>query len=35
MSDMGKVMTEIKNHKSSTQIDMTKASSYVKIILSS
>ena len=34
MSDMGKVMAEIKNHKSSSQIDMAKASSYVKLILS-
>ena len=29
MSDMGKVMAEIKNHKSSSQIDMANASSYV------
>ena len=35
MSDMGKVMAEIKSHKSSSQIDMANASSYVKIILSS
>ena len=35
MSDMGKVMTEIKKHKSSSQIDMANASSCVKIILSS
>ena len=35
MSDMGKVMTEIKKHKSSSQIDMANASSYVKIILNS
>ena len=34
MSDMGKVMAEIKNHKSSYQIDMANASSYVKLILS-
>ena len=34
MSDMGKVMAEIKNHKSSSQIDMANASSYVKIKLS-
>ena len=34
MSDMGKVMAEIKNHKSSSQIDMANASSYVKLILS-
>ena len=34
MSDMGKVMAEIKNHKSSSQIDMDNASSYVKLILS-
>tara|TARA_Y100000590_G_scaffold17807_1_gene21282 strand:- start:77 stop:532 length:456 start_codon:yes stop_codon:yes gene_type:complete len=34
MSDMGKVMAEIKSHKSSSQIDMANASSYVKIILS-
>ena len=33
MSDMGKVMSEIKKHKSSSQIDMAKVSSYVKIIL--
>ena len=33
MSDMGKVMAEIKKHKSSSQIDMAKVSSYVKIIL--
>ena len=33
MSDMGKVMAEIKKHKSSSQIDMAKASSCVKIIL--
>ena len=35
MSDMGKVMTEIKKHKSSSQIDMANASSYVKIMLNS
>ena len=35
MSDMGKVMAEIKKHKSSSQIDMANASSYVKIILNS
>ena len=35
MSDMGKVMTEIKKHKSSSQIDMANVSSYVKIILNS
>ena len=35
MSDMGKVMTEIKKHKSSSQIDMANAGSCVKIILSS
>ena len=35
MSDMGKVMTEIKKHKSSSQIDMANASSYVKIVLNS
>ena len=35
MADMGKVMSELKKHKSSSQIDMTKASSYVKIILNS
>ena len=35
MSDMGKVMAEIKNHKSSSQIDMANASSYVKIVLNS
>ena len=34
MSDMGKVMAEIKIHKSSSQIDMANASSYVKLILS-
>ena len=34
MSDMGIVMAEIKNHKSSSQIDMANASSYVKLILS-
>ena len=34
MSDMGKVMAEIKNHKSSSQIDMADASSYVRLILS-
>mgnify|MGYP001162371461 CR=1 FL=1 len=33
ISDMGKVMAEIKKHKSSSQIDMANASSYVKIIL--
>jgi len=33
MSDMGKVMSEIKKHKSSSQIDMAKVSSCVKIIL--
>tara|TARA_B100001013_G_scaffold265669_1_gene167620 strand:+ start:1347 stop:1808 length:462 start_codon:yes stop_codon:yes gene_type:complete len=35
MSDMGKVMAEIKKHKSSPQIDMANASSYVKIVLNS
>jgi hypothetical protein len=35
MSDMGKVMAEIKKHKSSSQIDMANASSYVKITLNS
>ena len=35
MSDMGKVMAEIKKHKSSSQIYMAKASSYVKIALNS
>tara|TARA_B100001013_G_C24291911_1_gene317172 strand:- start:74 stop:535 length:462 start_codon:yes stop_codon:yes gene_type:complete len=35
MSDMGKVMAEIKKHRSSSQIDMANASSCVKIILSS
>ena len=35
MSDMGKVMAELKKHESSSQIDMTKASSCVKIILNS
>ena len=35
MSDMRKVMAEIKKHKSSSQIDMANASSYVKIILNS
>jgi len=35
MSDMGKVMTEIKKHKLYSQIDMAKVSSYVKIILRS
>tara|TARA_Y100000590_G_scaffold395106_1_gene474802 strand:+ start:789 stop:1250 length:462 start_codon:yes stop_codon:yes gene_type:complete len=35
MSDMGKVMAEIKKHESSSQIDMAKASSCVKIVLSS
>ena len=35
MSGMGKVMAEIKKHKSSSQIDMANASSCVKIILSS
>ena len=35
MSDMGKVMAELKKHESSSQIDMAKASSYVKIILNS
>ena len=35
MSDMGKVMAEIKKHKSSSQIAMANASSCVKIILSS
>ena len=34
MSGMGKVMAEIKKHKFSSQIDMAKASSCVKIILS-
>ena len=33
MSGMGKVMAEIKKHKFSSQIDMAKASSCVKIIL--
>ena len=33
MSDMGKVMAELKKHESSSQIDIAKASSYVKIIL--
>tara|TARA_Y100000590_G_C15113985_1_gene786027 strand:- start:77 stop:538 length:462 start_codon:yes stop_codon:yes gene_type:complete len=33
MSDMGQVMAEIKKHKSSSQIDMANASSYVKIML--
>ena len=35
MSDMWKVMAEIKKHKSSSQIDMANASSYVKIVLNS
>ena len=35
ISDMGKVMAEIKKHKSSSQIAMANASSCVKIILSS
>ena len=35
MSDMGKVMAELKKHESSSQIDMAKASSCVKIILNS
>ena len=35
MSDMGKIMNEIKKHELSSQIDMTKASSCVKIILNS
>ena len=35
MSDMGKVMAEIKKHKSSSQIGMANAGSCVKIILSS
>ena len=35
MSDMRKVMAEIKKHKSSSQIDMANAGSCVKIILSS
>mgnify|MGYP000085394816 FL=1 len=35
MSDMGKVMSEIRKHKSSSQIDMANAGSCVKIILSS
>ena len=35
MSDMGKVMAKIKKHKSSSQIDMANASSYVKIVLNS
>ena len=35
ISDMGKVMAELKKHESSSQIDMAKASSCVKIILSS
>ena len=35
MSDMGKVMAEIKKHRSSSQIDMANAGSCVKIILSS
>ena len=33
ISDMGKVMAELKKHESSSQIDMAKASSYVKIVL--
>ena len=33
MSDMGKVMAELKKHEFSSQIDMAKASSCVKIIL--
>ena len=33
MSDMGKVMNALKNHKLSSQIDIAKASSYVKVIL--
>ena len=35
MSDMGKIMNEIKKHELSSQIAMTKASSCVKIILNS
>ena len=35
MSDMGKVMAEIKKHRFSAQIDMVNVSSCVKIILSS
>ena len=35
ISDMGKVMAELKKHESSSQIDMAKASSCVKIILNS
>ena len=31
---MGKVMAELKKHKSASQIDMANASSYVKIKLS-
>ncbi|MBH71844.1 MAG: glutamyl-tRNA amidotransferase [Pelagibacteraceae bacterium] len=34
ISDMGKVMAELKKHKSASQIDMANASSYVKIKLS-
>ena len=33
MSDMGKVMNALKNHKLSPQIDVAKASSYVKVVL--
>ena len=33
MSDMGKVMNALKKHKLSSQIDIAKASSYVKVIL--
>ena len=33
MSDIGKVMAELKKNESSSQIDMSKASSCVKIIL--
>ena len=35
MSDMGKVMSELKKHKLASQIDMSNASSCVKMILSS
>ena len=35
MSDMSKVMAELKKHKSASQIDMANASSYVKIVLNS
>ncbi len=33
MSDMGKVMNALKKHKLSSQIDIAKASSYVKVVL--